>query len=701
MTLSVFHAPDGQDALLRRAFRDNPQGFYIDLAAGDPEGSSATRLLYEHGWHGINVVADAADEARLAAARPRDLCLTGRGELGFAGVCRDYAEGRDVHLLILGAGNPAAELDGPGASRPWAIVTPAGAPISRYREAWFDGRNHVFIAEERWDALYRSFCAGAADEMLDAATLLKRLRATEAALARAEDAGESLKQAWRAALGGATRAAERAGRLAGQERIRTILAEQRAEAAEALVQTQKTWLEAVRTSRSWRYTAPLRRAADAFRRTLSPPPEIGPNTPRLEQPDGGADRPTIFVECTHTYGSPVNTGIQRVVRNVVRHLDTVAASHGYAVSPVRLVDKRFVGADGKTVISDKQRARAAGEIAQEANGPRLELDLRESTEGDILLLLDSAWHTPIWPAVDRFKARGGRVIGVVYDLIPISHPRGYDYEFIAEFTAWLHNQLRYADALIGISRSVARQLDTYLRRQETPRDIAISHFYLGADLDFMQETDKVRWRVREIFETTAHVFLMVGSIEPRKNHAFVLDAFERFWKAGGQACLVIIGRQGWRTDDFLDRVEDHDEFDRQLHLLRDVNDSELDFAYRNASALVFASQVEGFGLPIVEAFERGLPVLCSDIPVFREIAENRAVFFPLDDVRSLAASLAEFCRTRAASRRTERDPQKWLTWEESTEQLVTAMTECMQARSETPATDSDVLSCPDSEVPHL
>jgi alpha-1,2-rhamnosyltransferase len=136
---------------------------------------------------------------------------------------------------------------------------------------------------------------------------------------------------------------------------------------------------------------------------------------------------------------------------------------------------------------------------------------------------------------------------------------------------------------------------------------------------------------------------------------------------------VIVGRQSWMMPAFLERVARHPQRDRRLFVLRDASDAELDHCYRQASALVIASEIEGFGLPIVEAFQRGLPVLCSDIAVFREIADGRATFFNLSDPGHLANALSEFCRRVAPGARRQRDPQGWIGWRESTEQLFAAI----------------------------
>ena len=304
-----------------------------------------------------------------------------------------------------------------------------------------------------------------------------------------------------------------------------------------------------------------------------------------------------------------------------------------------------------------------------------DLDLRPVSTADALLLLDSSWHLPVWPAVQRFKVRGGMVISVAYDLIPISHPDACVPDLVASFEQWFRNVTHLVDAYIAISQATATALADYLSSEggDARHTAPIAHFYLGSELDFHLGDENVRPGIRDMFRTDAHVFLMVGSIEPRKKHAFVLDAFDRLWDAGGDGCLVIIGRQGWRTEDLLERIGNHPEAGKRLHVLRDASDSELDHAYRNASALIIASEAEGFGLPVVEAFQRGLPVLCSDIPVFREIADGRATFFSLEAPDQLTSAIADFVSKHDPATRWERSPTAWLTWRESTEQLFAAM----------------------------
>lgn len=361
--------------------------------------------------------------------------------------------------------------------------------------------------------------------------------------------------------------------------------------------------------------------------------------------------PTIFMECTLTYRSALNTGIQRVVRNVIRHANAVATGYGYAAMPVKIEGNRLVEADILIVLSDKVRPSVAADekpasifqrllwagkhvlrecmrltiillpfdpvrrflygptirkrvarllqIPFQLAGIRLPPPERPkvilANPGDILLLLDASWATPgPWSAIRHFKRSGGHVVGVIYDLIPLEYPHDCLPEHVAVFKTWFSKLIRIADAFICISSSIAQQLSKHLSVQYPSHSATITHFYLGSDLCFLANGGDIRQTIKDLFAVPRHVFIVVGSIEPRKNHAFILDEFERFWRAGASASLVLIGRHGWKSEAILDRIANHQELGRQLFLIGDASDTELDYVYRNASALVIASKIEGF-----------------------------------------------------------------------------------------------------------
>jgi hypothetical protein len=136
--------------------------------------------------------------------------------------------------------------------------------------------------------------------------------------------------------------------------------------------------------------------------------------------------------------------------------------------------------------------------------------------------------------------------------------------------------------------------------------------------------------------------LSVGTIEPRKNHALLLRAFDRL--AAKDAGLVIVGRKGWMADDTLAALTLHPEFGKRVFWHQALDDRALLALYRNAYASVLPSQYEGYGLPVVEALSQGCVTIASDAGSLPEIAAGHAVFFRRGDGEALYAILERLYR---------------------------------------------------------
>lgn len=438
----------------------------------------------------------------------------------------------------------------------------------------------------------------------------------------------------------------------------------------------------------------------------------------------------LFIECTTTYKHDLGSGIQRVVRNVLRNAKAVAAKHGYTAIPVILDGGRFIEVSEVAMLDNeatekvsirqilassyrKFRDVTVKVIPNErfakfvyapstqpgltwlllfplvslralVNGLRRHIkagqmssdDLKgisrfSSHQGDVLLLLDSSWRDPVWPAVKQFKNNGGKVVSVVYDIIPLTHPETCGDANVLAFMPWFQNVLTVSDNIVAISRTIMNQISAHAKNH-VPIDghvRPVGYFYLGSELDVAEPVSELRARLNEAMTGSDPVFVVVGTIEPRKNLQFVLTAFERLWQGGSGCKLVIIGKNSWKSEALLSRINSHPKNGTLLFCFRDVTDQELEYIYRCASALIIASIVEGFGLPLVEAHQRGLPVLCSDIPVFREIANGWAKFFSLDAPEALVAVVEKFSISLPSSGLSVRTPGDWLTWSQSTEML--------------------------------
>jgi len=162
---------------------------------------------------------------------------------------------------------------------------------------------------------------------------------------------------------------------------------------------------------------------------------------------------------------------------------------------------------------------------------------------------------------------------------------------------------------------------------------------------------------------------MVGTIEPRKGHAQVLDAFELLWRSGAEQTLIIAGRQGWHVESFIERLKRHPEAGKRLLWLPDVNDAQLKQLYVELDGLVMASLAEGFGLPLVEAARYGMPMFVRDLAVFREVAGEHAAYFTSQSGAELAPQLAEWLAQLDGGTAPASHAMKSLTWSASAEQL--------------------------------
>jgi hypothetical protein len=175
---------------------------------------------------------------------------------------------------------------------------------------------------------------------------------------------------------------------------------------------------------------------------------------------------------------------------------------------------------------------------------------------------------------------------------------------------------------------------------EFPRSMKIGYWHLGADFS-QGKVDPGAGLARANVPPT---FLMVGTLEPRKGHAVALGAFDTLWNEGVDIKLAIVGRPGWGVENLIRRIEGHAEFGKRLFWFNGISDEELQKAYADSDALVAASYAEGFGLPIVEAGHFGKPVIASDIPVFREVAERGqdCRFFNTGSSPALAKAVRSF-----------------------------------------------------------
>jgi glycosyltransferase involved in cell wall biosynthesis len=215
----------------------------------------------------------------------------------------------------------------------------------------------------------------------------------------------------------------------------------------------------------------------------------------------------------------------------------------------------------------------------------------------------------------RWLNRSPSVVGIilVHDIIPISNP-----EYTLAVTTIRHRKYvqrvaESAHTIIANSAYTRDCLQEYAASANLPLP-PVEVAPLGVDSGFICEGD--------FRQPTTPYFVFIATIEPRKNHTMLLQVWQRLVAKLGLDTpkLLLIGRRGWENENTVDLIERAEGLRKYVMECSNVPDQLLIKLLANARAALFPSHVEGFGLPLAEALSLGAPVICSDLPPFKEIA---------------------------------------------------------------------------------
>jgi glycosyltransferase involved in cell wall biosynthesis len=379
-----------------------------------------------------------------------------------------------------------------------------------------------------------------------------------------------------------------------------------------------------------------------------------------------ADRPKqLLVDVSILSAFDAKSGIQRVTRAVVMQLLSSPPS-GWQVRPVR-VDRAAL------------KYRYADEFARTMGGPEQGTqqsdDWVDPSSGDIFLGLDLAADIvpQTQPWFEALRRRGVKIYFVVYDLLPILRPEWFSEGIAAVFSPWLTTLGAVSDGVVAISKAVADDLAAYYEQHVPTRhtDLKIGYFHLGADIHSTNPSVGLAEDSEQVLASlkSQPTMLMVGTVEPRKGYAQAIAAFDLLWKAGVKVNLVIVGKAGWHQEKLIESLEGDPQMGKQLFWLRGVSDEYLDRVYEASTCLLAASEGEGFGLPLIEAAQKNLPILARDLPVFREVAGEHAFYFSGAKPQDLATAIEQWLALSEQSAVPLSTALPWLTWEQSTRGL--------------------------------
>lgn len=279
----------------------------------------------------------------------------------------------------------------------------------------------------------------------------------------------------------------------------------------------------------------------------------------------------LFVDISAVVQLDLKTGIQRVVRSILRALIS-APPPGYRVEPVY--------GDGGNRRYRYARNFTFGMIGEE--NPALEDTPIEYRAGDVFLGLDlvSACTMQNEALLTAMRNQGVQLNFVIYDILPLLMPKAFPYGTEGGFRGYIDTVARISDGIVCISRAVADELAEWIGTHTPPRrsPLELGYFHLGADISASIPSTGLPPNAEQVFDAIASrpTILMVGTVEPRKGHAQTLAAFELLWERGIDVNLVVVGKQGWMVETVAERMKNHPELGKRLFWLAGISDEMLD-----------------------------------------------------------------------------------------------------------------------------
>lgn len=241
------------------------------------------------------------------------------------------------------------------------------------------------------------------------------------------------------------------------------------------------------------------------------------------------------------------------------------------------------------------------------------------------LLHSMAFVTPVWQPRPTMLT--------VYDLSFIHFPDRFPPLKRFYLQSQTRRSCRHARRVVTISESGRQDVHRYF---DVPLE-QIDVVQPGVDETFRpcqrEEIDKFRERL----QLPDQFLLHVGTLQPRKNIPILIDALARLDRP--ELPLVLVGGKGWQYTEIFERIAALG-MNKQVRLTGYVPDEELPMWYNAASALLFPSVYEGFGLPIVQAMACGTPVIAADTSSIPEAAGDAALLFAPGDLETLVGHLS-------------------------------------------------------------
>ncbi len=370
----------------------------------------------------------------------------------------------------------------------------------------------------------------------------------------------------------------------------------------------------------------------------------------------------VLVDVTRTVSralQPNPTGIDRVERAYIDHFQSRGNAHFVAKigrkfvlldrDGMREVIRRIDSGDWgpmQSVWSDLGGRRAQRWIANRTirrlgvvefgiSGAEYEL-LRRIGQDCVYLNvghtnLDDDWLVAL---------RNLKVVPMLHDMIPLDSPQFQTPKSVETFEKRAKSVAAHASLVLANSNFTAERIHYWFSQWGQQADIQTVHLGVDARLN----TD---WH-----PTQPPYFVMLGTIEPRKNHRLILDTW-RLMSDENRPDLHIIGKRGWMNTEVFEFLDTSPLMGTNIFEHGALSDKEMLKLLAGASALLFPSHAEGFGLPVLEALQIGVPVVAKRLPVLEELAGNSLLYMDSQDANVWSTIITRLAKSSGTGHKAE------------------------------------------------
>ncbi len=268
---------------------------------------------------------------------------------------------------------------------------------------------------------------------------------------------------------------------------------------------------------------------------------------------------------------------------------------------------------------------------------------------------------------DHVNNPSDQTVVTIHDVVPWTHPETLTARGVSFHKAMATRAHRYADAIIVDTHAVAGQLSEIFDFGDRVRVISAA---VSPKLELPVDADERAERL----DLPPRYVLSVGTLEPRKGLPQLIASLASEHDSG--LPLLIVGPRGWGRLDIEQLAADAGVAPGRVRSLGYLVDADLAVALHRATVFVFPSLAEGFGLPVIEAFRFGTPVVHSDDPALVEVAAGAGVSVPLAEPEGypdrLAVAVSSIVNDRKLAEHLStkgKDREKSFSWRDSAEKI--------------------------------